>query len=152
ELHRPRQPRLHAGERPQQRRLARAVGTQHARQLPTGERDVDVAQHDTRPVADGEVSSDEGVRAQVTTALEKRRLRSRTSTTTGAPMSDVTAFRGSTRSEPGRLATTDATRAIVAPSTAHAGTSTRWSDVPVTARARWATAMPRNAIGPQNAV
>ena len=113
-----------------------------------------------RPIADGQVArAQRGCRsaggrrvASPSCGNAPRRLRSSTATTTGAPMSDVTAFSGSTPALPGKSDTICATSATVPPISTTAGTSTRWSDVPSRPRHRCGTAMPRNEIGPQNAV
>src|SRR5256885_4713456 len=120
------QRRLHPGERPQQRRLPDAVWAEKTHEFPRLHGKVHVLEHRTsgaaRAIADSQIARAQRGRHP---ANAPRRLRSSTATTTGAPISEVTAFSGSTPALPGRSDTICATSAPALPISTTAGTRTR---------------------------
>src|SRR3954452_23427168 len=99
------QRRLHACQRAQQCRLADAVRTEQADELAGADRQVDALEH-RAPLPSRAITDREVVRRQCAhPANAPRRLRRSTATTTGAPISEVTAFSGSTPALPGSSAT-----------------------------------------------
>ena len=72
--------------------------------------------------------------------------------TKGAPISEVTAFIGSTLLPKSPLEIRSQKIRIIAPMTQTAGISTLWSLVPKRILERCGTAIPMKAIGPQKAV
>ena len=120
------QGRLHPGERPQQRRLPDAVRAEQTYELAGIHGKVHVLENRTsgpaRVIPDRQIARAQRRRHP---ANAPRRLRSSTATTTGAPISEVTAFSGSTPAPPGRSDTICATRAPALPISTTAGTRTR---------------------------
>lgn len=69
--------------------------------------------------------------------------------TTGAPINGVTALRGKTPCEPGKVHIHWHNKAITAPMSMVRGSRVRWFSVPTSKRAMCGTASPINATGPQ---
>src|SRR5688500_9863212 len=154
ELERPVQRAQRPRQRAQQRRLADAVRSNEADEVARADGEVEAFEHAPRAaapaVADDEIPRFDRHGAHAMNA--PFRARRRTSTTTGAPMSAVTALSGRRPWRLARRARICAISATAAPRMMTAGTSARWSEVPRRPRARCGTATPRKTIGPQNAV
>src|SRR5690606_21162695 len=158
EQHGPAQCRLGSHERAQQRRLAGAVGSEEARQRPRVQVGVDVPKDGgARPpraaVARVDAAGGEDGVAHVGTCAPSWRRRISTQSTTGAPMNAVMEFSGrAVLVTPFPPAMYSATSTIAAPSSAEAGSTTRWAEVFTSPRTRWGAARPTNPMAPQKAV